>query len=139
MSYPPAGEPLRVLVVDDRRDNILLLKTLLARAGHSVITADDGQAGLDAIRQHGPQVVISDIGMAGPINGYALVQAVRADPNLASPHFVAMTGYDDDEHRRMAREAGFHDYLVKPVPVKELLSMLAGISAAQADRPAGDD
>ena len=137
-SEKPASEPLRVLVVDDRRDNVLLLKTLLVRSGHDVFTAVDGQGGLEAVREHAPDVVISDIGLAGPIDGYGLVQAVKSDPALVSPHFIAVTGYDDDEHRQMARDAGFHHYLVKPAPIDQLLSVLADIRATQNERPSSD-
>jgi CheY-like chemotaxis protein len=127
----PSDVPLRVLIVDDRRDNVLLLKTLLLRAGHDVMTADDGANGLDAVRTFLPNVVISDIGLPGPMDGYALAEAIRNDPAAAYPYVIAVTGYDDEEHRQRAQEAGFHHYLVKPAPIDELLSVLADIDRAR--------
>lgn len=138
MSGNPVSDALRVLVVDDRRDNVLLLKALLVRTGHEVMTAEDGAGGLLAVRQFAPDVVISDIGLSGPIDGYGLVQAVRADAELVSPCFIAVTGYDDEEHRQMARDAGFHHYLVKPAPIDQLLSVLADVRANQTAPPARD-
>jgi CheY-like chemotaxis protein len=125
--------PLRVLVVDDRRDAVFLLKTLLTKAGYEVLTAENGEAGLEAVRSFAPQVVISDLALPGAIDGYALAQAVRCDPTAPSPYFVAITGYDDDEHRRLAQEAGFHHYLVKPAALDQLLSFLSGVQANSSD------
>lgn len=124
---------LRVLVVDDRRDSVMLLQALLNRAGHEVRTAENGADGLEAARQFAPHVVISDLGLGGPVDGCAFISAVRADPTNENPFFIAVTGYDDDEHRRSALAAGFHHYLVKPAPIEELLSVLSQIQARRGE------
>ncbi len=120
--------PLRILVVDDRRDSSLVLKAILTRAGHDVATADDGATALLTARQFVPQAVISDIGLNGQLTGYDLARAVRNDQDLPVSHLIAVTGHDDEEHRRMAAEAGFGHYLVKPAPIDELLHILSGLN-----------
>ncbi len=114
----------RVLVVDDQRDTLLLLETLLTRAGYEVVTAQDGHGALAAVREFAPQAVITDLGLGGELDGLALVDAVRNDPQLANPCFIAITGFDDDDHREQARRAGFDHYLVKPASIKQLQAVL---------------
>jgi CheY-like chemotaxis protein len=128
---------LRVLVVDDRRDTVLLLKTIIERAGYEVATAESGDAGLKAAHDFQPHVLISDIGLGGPIDGYALVDAVRRDPAISAPRCIAVTGYEDEDHRRRARNAGFEHYLVKPSVIDPLLELLSDMQKqADSDLPA---
>lgn len=128
MATPPPN-PLRVLVVDDRRDVTFLLKTLLSRQGFEVFTAANGADGLEAVRKHAPGAVISDLSLGDDMDGCAMVSAVRNDPLLAVPCFIAITGFDDEEHRWLAREAGFDHYLVKPPPMNQLLALLSNLDA----------
>ncbi len=121
-TLPPSRR--RVVVIDDRHDILFLLKTLLLREGFEVFTAENGREGLEAVKRFAPQAVISDLSLGGEIDGFALVRAVRNDPELTLPSFIAVTGFDDDEHRRLAREAGFDHYLVKPTSIAQLRAVL---------------
>jgi len=118
---------LRVLVVDDRRDSTLLLQVLLEHAGHEVATAETGEKGLELFRQFKPDAIISDIALPGSLDGYGLARAVQSESAVA-PRFIAVTGHDDEDHRRHAKEAGFQHYFVKPPDIDELLSILTGLA-----------
>ncbi len=119
-----SGKRLRILLVEDLRANAWIFKTLLSGEGHEVVTAADGVSAWDMARQFRPDAIVSDLGLPGAMDGCDLARAVRGDGTFCALHLIAMTGYDDDERRGLAREAGFDDYLVKPVTIAQLLSVL---------------
>jgi PAS domain S-box-containing protein len=114
----------RILVVDDNRDAALSLALLLQLAGYQTHTAHDGPAALDAARAFRPEIVLLDIGLPG-LNGYEVARRLRKDLGLTDAVLVALTGWGQDEDRRLAREAGFDHHLVKPVDPQELRAELA--------------
>jgi PAS domain S-box-containing protein len=125
-----AALPLRILVVDDRRDAVHTLAVLLRRIGHEVATAADGEAGLRAARDFRPQVVVSDIGLP-KMDGYQLARAIRRDRELAETYLIAASGYGQIEDQRRALEAGFNDFLTKPVGLEDLRRALALVRVAK--------
>lgn len=112
-----------VLVVDDDRDAAETLFELLEMWGHRVWLARDGARGIDAAREHHPQVALLDIGMPG-IDGYEVARRLRAAAETRDMVLVALTGYGGDEDRKRAREAGFDYHLVKPPDPEELQRLL---------------
>jgi PAS domain S-box-containing protein len=130
----PAGDRLRVLVVDDNIDLVMMLSSSLRHAGHSVQSAYTGPDGLKVARMWRPEVVLLDIGLPG-LDGYEVARRLRADgvgPE-GRPRILAMTGYGRDSDRALAREAGFDGHLVKPVDFDDLERMMA----ASAPLPPG--
>lgn len=130
MNAMPAAPGLRVLVVDDRRDITVILRTLLTRVGYEVETADEGDTALDLARRFKPDAVISDLALPGATSGFELVRIIRSEAGQRSPRCIAITGHDDPDHRQLAKDAGFHDYLVKPADLQQLLKILADVTSA---------
>lgn len=124
---PNAGG-LRILIVEDNADAAKSLQMLLKFMGHEVETAGDGSAGLAAAKLFHPNVVISDLGLPGALDGYALARAIRADAESASLHLIAMSGYGADEDRKRTKDAGFDQHLVKPVDITRLKDALSRIA-----------
>ena len=135
INLPAAGATAlpvrRVVVVDDTRAAVYTLARLLETMGQQVRTADDAATALELIRKERPDLVISDLAMPN-MNGYELAQHVREDPALSGLVLVALTGYGQESNRRRAKEAGFDYYLVKPVSLEALETMLATLSAGPA-------
>jgi PAS domain S-box-containing protein len=121
----PKVRSQRVLVVEDDVDAAESLKLLLEPNGHQVAVAHSGAEGLRQARTQKPEVVLCDIGLPGDMDGYAIARALRADPELRSSYLIAMTGYGQDEDRRLAKEAGFDAFLTKPTDPDELERLLA--------------
>jgi CheY-like chemotaxis protein len=117
----------RVLLIDDRRDAILPVKTMLERCGHEVSTAPDGLSGIVLARQIVPQVVLCDIGLPGEMDGYHVATAVRSDATLRHVYLVAVSGYAREEDRQCCRDAGFNWHLSKPVSASELESLMTNL------------
>jgi PAS domain S-box-containing protein len=124
-----AARRLRILVVDDRRDAVHTLAALLRRIGHEVVTAGDGEAGLKAAREFRPDVVLSDIGLP-KMDGYQLARAIRRDRDLAGTYLIAASGYGQLEDQHRATEAGFNDFLTKPVGLADLRQALSSVPTA---------
>jgi PAS domain S-box-containing protein len=116
--------PHRILIIEDNLDAALTLKMLLEHGGHEVVTAHSGRAGLAKAKAHRPEVIFCDIGLPD-MDGYAVAQALRADPECHPALLVAMTGYGQDEDKRRALEAGFDQHLTKPADPDALQRMLA--------------
>lgn len=120
----PLGSPLlRVLIVDQDADCAQSLATLTGLWGHQARIAHDGLAALASAAIEPPDVVIADIALP-LMNGYNLAKALRRQPGLKTLLLIAVTGYGDNAHRLLCREAGFNLFLVKPVRPQTLESLL---------------
>lgn len=125
---PAPMQLLRILVVDDDRDVANSTAMLLRQDGHDVHVAYDG---LEAIRlacEQLPAVVLLDIGMP-ELNGYEVARRMRARPELAGTWLIALTGWGQDQDRRLSEAAGFDHHLVKPVAAAALKQLLRECAA----------
>ncbi len=120
------GATHRILVVDDNRDATESLTMLLELTGHETRSAFDGRSALEVAESFQPDVVLLDIGLPG-LNGYDVARRIRAQPSGRRAVLVALTGWGQEEDRRLSREAGFDAHLVKPVDHGQLVAMLAGL------------
>jgi len=125
----PQSHPIRrILLVDDSKMNLLVLKALLNQLGNfEVVTAQDGQEALTLLQTPGAtpvDLVLTDMWMP-ELDGAGLVKAIRADPALASLRVIAVTA--DTEFQGKITDLGFDDMLLKPVTL-ERLSGVFGVS-----------
>jgi len=120
-----AREGIRVLVVDDHADQLLMLTTLLRRIGYSVQSASSGPDGLRVATQWRPDIVLLDIGLPG-LDGYEVARRIRSsrDEELRRARLIAFTGYGSASETQRAREAGFDAHIVKPVSFEDLQKLL---------------
>jgi PAS domain S-box-containing protein len=114
----------RILIVDDTQAAIYVLGKLLTKLGQQVYAAQNGSAALEYAIRHPPDIVITDIGMPD-MNGYELARRLRQESELRDVCLVALTGYEDEAHRRQMAEAGFDRQLLKPVSLEALRELLA--------------
>jgi PAS domain S-box-containing protein len=117
---PPVGDHLRILVVEDNVDGAETLRELLELDGHEVKVAFDGVTALEAARTSEFDAVVSDLGLPGRLDGYALAKTLRQDPRLDHTVLIALSGYANEDARRRSRAAGFERHLAKPPDLEEL-------------------
>ena len=113
----------RVLVVDDNADAAEMLEQLLQITGHDVKMATDPMAALAVAARFVPEVAVLDIGLP-VIDGYELATRLRALPGLSGARLIALTGYGQEHDRDRSRAAGFDEYLVKPVDLDRLATLV---------------
>ncbi len=113
----------RVLVADDNPAGRELVREGLADHASSIIEAADGREALQKIREMLPDLVLLDIQMP-EMDGYEVLREIRSDPALQGLRVVALTAFAMQGDRERALEAGFDDYLTKPVSVAKLKAQL---------------
>jgi signal transduction histidine kinase/ActR/RegA family two-component response regulator len=114
----------RILVVDDNRDSADTMAMLLELAGHDACVAYNGEEALAAADAHRPDVILLDIGLPG-LSGHDVCRRIREASWGADIMIVALTGWGQDDDRRLSAEAGFDAHLVKPVDQGTLIELMA--------------
>jgi CheY-like chemotaxis protein len=125
----PGPRPTVVVVEDDRR-SFDLLRVYLEEAGARVVSARDGEEGLDTVRRLSPAGVVLDILLPG-IDGWEVLAQLKADPATAAIPVVVVSMLDERGH---GFALGAAEYLVKPVGKDQLLAALYRV-AAIPERP----
>jgi PAS domain S-box-containing protein len=123
---------LRILIVEDDPDTQELLETVLQQHGAEVVAVESAASALSEIGRKKPDVIISDIAMAGQ-SGYELIRKVRSLTPEAGGHIpaIALTAYAGVADRRRALLAGFQTHLAKPVEPGDLLAVILSLTFQQ--------
>ena len=122
---------LRIMIVDDNEDGALMLSMLLEATGYETVIEHDPCRALERAPVEAPDVCLLDIGLPN-MDGNELARQLRSIPVMAQTVLVAITGYSQDSDRKTSFDAGFDHYLVKPVNVEQLVTLLAGLRTSEA-------
>jgi DNA-binding response OmpR family regulator len=101
------------------------LAAVLRRMGNEVRVEHDGAAALAAAEEFRPEFAFLDIGLP-KLNGFDLARKLRELPTTVDSILVAVTGWGQPSDRQLAKEAGFDEYMVKPVEIDTVQSILRG-------------
>jgi CheY-like chemotaxis protein len=113
----PGGPETLVLYVEDNPANLALVEQILARhGGVRLISADDGPRGLALAREHRPALILMDIHLP-VMDGYEVLARLRADESTRGIPVVALTAQAMPQDARRAIQAGFDEYVSKPIDV----------------------
>jgi DNA-binding response OmpR family regulator len=121
----------RVLVVDDDPDIRNLVAELLRRAGHDVLEAENGRAGLRVFHASSPDLVVLDVSMP-ELDGWQTLERIR---DLSDVPVLMLTARGDELERVRGLQAGADDYVVKPFGRQELLARVQAILRRAAAGP----
>lgn len=108
----------KILVVDDDRQIIRMLRASLQGSGYHVVTAGNGVEALERFEAETPDLIITDLAMP-EMNGIELTQAVRS---IAATPVIVLSVRDGDAMKVRALDQGADDYLTKPFSIQELLA-----------------
>ncbi|MCG8368372.1 MAG: ATP-binding protein [Pseudanabaenales cyanobacterium] len=117
------GRKLKILVVDDRRENHAILTQFLEPIGFELIAAADGVEGLEQAIQGQPDMIITDLLMP-MIDGYEMTRRLRALPAFQDTVIIASSASVFNFDRQKSQDAGCDDFLPKPVQAEELFKQL---------------
>jgi DNA-binding response OmpR family regulator len=126
-----------ILVIDDEKDLIELVRYNLEKEGFDVIAATDGQLGLDVVRKHRPDLVVLDLMMPG-LDGLQVCQQLRNDPRAGRIPVIMLTAKATEADRIVGLELGADDYITKPFSPREVVARIKAVlrrTASQSNPP----
>ena len=112
-----------VLVVDDTRTNLQVLFDLLSQQGYRVATAKNGEAALERLEFHLPQLILLDVMMPG-IDGFETCKQMKANPKTSNIPVIFMTALSDSVDKVKGLSLGAVDYITKPIQHEEVLARI---------------
>jgi len=115
-----------ILIIDDEPALLMGLAATIRRNGYEVITASNGNEGLQKAKEGRPDLILSDV-MMPPPNGFELRRLMNLDPELASTPFIFLTARSNVEDRVSGMREGADDYIVKPFATQELLARIEAV------------
>jgi two-component system alkaline phosphatase synthesis response regulator PhoP len=118
--------PQRILVVDDDRSIIKVLRGYLEQSGFLVLEAYDGEAALYILRRERPDLVILDLMMPGR-DGRDVTKLVRSDKSLAATPIIMLTARVEDTDKIVGLELGADDYITKPFNAHEVVARVKAL------------
>lgn len=110
-----------ILVVDDDREIVRLLRGYLEQANFSVLPAHDGKSALALLRHERPALMLLDL-MLPDLDGWEITRRVRADERLADTPIIMLTARVDDVDKILGLELGADDYVTKPFNPREVVA-----------------
>jgi adenylate cyclase len=113
----------RVLVVDDEPDLVAIVKMRLEANNYEVITACDGQEGLDKARADKPDLMILDL-MLPKMDGYKVCGLLKADTRYSKIPIIMFTARAQEADMEMGKEVGANAYITKPFEPQVLLGKI---------------
>ncbi len=123
----------RVLIVEDEKQIVDILRFNLAREGYEIITAADGPEGLKKALSASPDLVLLDIMLPG-MDGFEVCRALRETDRLTP--VIMLTAREEESDKVLGLEIGADDYITKPFSIKELLARVkANIRRTSREAP----
>ena len=123
-----------ILLVEDNEMNRDMLSRRLARKGYNVITADDGQKGVDLARSEQPDLILMDMSLP-VLDGWGATRLLKSGADTSHIPVIALTAHAMAGDEAEARAAGCDDFDTKPVVLDRLLGKIAA-ALAQSGLPA---
>lgn len=114
----------RILIIEDDRDNMDLMRYMMERQGYEVLEAYDGREGLEMARTKLPHLALVDLAMP-EVDGWTVIRELKKDPATQQIKIVVVTVRSLLEDRLRAQEAGCDAYLTKPMSMLHLAEVVA--------------
>ena len=125
----------RILVVDDDKKIVRLVRSYLEQANFEVLIAYDGETALHTIRRDQPDLVVLDL-MLPDRDGWEIIRLIRGDPALARLPIVMLTARVEDADKIIGLELGADDYVTKPFNPREVVARVRAVLRRAAETPA---
>ncbi|HVP77901.1 MAG TPA: response regulator [Thermodesulfobacteriota bacterium] len=113
----------KVLIVEDQPPIVNMLKMRLEAHNYEVITAGDGQEGLERAQKENPSLIILDV-MLPKLSGYKVCQLLKADPKYNPIPIIISSGRTPQEIKKVSQEVGADAYVSKPFEAEVLLAKM---------------
>src|SRR5215470_12350681 len=134
----PADQKVKILYIEDNRENRMLVRAVLEAAGYVIVDAEDGLSGIEAAIREEPALILLDINLPG-VDGYEIVAILKSFPNLASTPVLAVTAYEMQGDRQRTLVAGCDGYIQKPIDVDAFPRQVAEFLGGKRERVESHD
>ena len=111
----------RILVVDDDKEVVRLMRAYLEQAGYEVLVAYDGETAVHNLRREKPDLLLLDLMLPG-MDGWEITRLMRKDANLSAIPIIMLTARVDDTDKIVGLEMGADDYVTKPYNPREVVA-----------------
>lgn len=128
----------RILIVDDEKDIIELVRYNLEKEGFLVKGAMDGESGLGIALQEQPDIILIDLMLPG-IDGLEVCRSLRADGRTSSIPVIMLTAKSAETDRVLGLELGADDYITKPFSPRELMARIKAVLRRTSQKPTHSD
>ena len=118
---------MRILIVDDNKENLYLLESMLKGIGYEVVLAGNGAEALEKLRTKSVDMIISDVLMP-VMDGFKLCKEVKGKDELKNIPFIFYTAtYKDERDEKFALKLGADKYILKPAEPEDLIKIIQGV------------
>ena len=119
----------RILIVDDSPSQLMGIRRIVEKLGHEALTAEDGQAGVDAAKRELPDLILMDVVMPN-LNGFQATRTISREPTTKHIPIVLVTTKDQDTDRVWGMRQGAKAYITKPFNEAQLIEVINSLLAA---------
>ncbi len=127
--------PAKILSVEDEPEIAELVRYILSRAGHTVLTAATGWEALEVIQRERPDLVLLDL-MLPDLDGFGVCEILRRDPRTATLPVIIISAWASFDSHNLGLELGALDYITKPFSPHELVERVNRLTRARAGQTA---
>jgi len=113
----------KILVIDDETELLKAISIRLKASGYEVITAQDGQEGLEKAKSSNPDLIVLDILMP-KMDGYEVCRLLKFDEKYKSIPVIMLTAKAQDIDKTMGKKVGVDDYITKPFETQDLVDKI---------------
>ena len=113
----------RILIVEDNEMNLDMLSRRLSRKGYEILSARDGQAGIDMCRAERPDLVLMDMSLP-VVDGWTATRTLKSEPDTSETPVIALTAHAMQADRDKAMDAGCDAFATKPIDLPGLLETI---------------
>jgi two-component system cell cycle response regulator DivK len=113
----------KILYVEDNEDNVYMLRRRLARLGHEIIVAEDGEKGVAAAASERPDLILMDLSLP-VLSGWDAARRLKAAEATRAIPIIALSAHALDGEREKALAAGCDEFEVKPVDMASLVAKI---------------
>src|SRR5437764_515670 len=138
MPARPLDQKVKILYIEDNRENRMLVRAVVEAAGYLIVDAEDGLAGIEAAIREEPALILLDI-ILQQKKAYEIVAILKSFPNLASTPVIAVTAYAMQGDRQRTLVAGCDGYIQKPIDVDAFPRQVAEFLGGKRERVESHD
>jgi CheY-like chemotaxis protein len=117
---------LKILVVDDYEDTLLMMRVMLEQRGHRVVEATNGEEAVEVALRECPDVILMDLTLP-EMDGFTATKRIREDPQMRVVPVVAVTAHIEQQYRANALGAGMTAFVTKPIDFDCLDELLGSL------------